>query len=161
MITRADAKGLALWGLVGCIAGMCFQASNLYIDRKFDFKIEGLDVESLREDKVLLQQVHLLQQYAKVDLSSFRAAALAMDRFLQMELMAQDTGENAKSPVDCRVQAFLHYKDALARLKALYESSKANECAQTQASVYRIISKIFPQLHQHWTSVMSLTGPRI
>jgi hypothetical protein len=158
MITRADAKGLALWGLVGCIAGMCFQASNLYIDRKFDFKIEGLEVDSLREDKVLLQQVHLLQQYARVDVRSFQSAALAMDKFLRMELIAQDTSNTAPSPVDCRVQAFLHYKDALAYLKSLYESSKTKECAQTQAAVYRIISNIFPQLHQHWTSVMSLTA---
>ena len=138
---------------------MCFQASNLYIDRKFDFKIEGLEVDSLREDKVLLQQVHLLQQYARVDTRSFQAAALAMDKFLRMELIAQDTSNT--SPVDCRVQAFLHYKDALAYLKSMYESSKAKDCAKTQAAVYRIISNIFPQLHQHWTSVMSLTGLKI
>ena len=161
MITRADAKGLAIWGLVGCIAGMCFQASNLYIDRKFDYKIDGLDVESLRADKALLLQVHQLQEFARIDVRSFRAAAVAMDKFLGLELLAQDTRQQVKSPVNCRVEAFVYYKDALARLKDLYESSKTCEDAQTQASVYRIISKIFPQLHEHWASVMNLTALKV
>jgi hypothetical protein len=153
-------QAIALWGIVGCVAGMCFQATNIYIDRNFDHTIDGLQVDALRQDKPLLQEVYLLQEFSNVDACSFQSAAVAINKFLALRLLVQDGDRGGKSMVDCRVEAFMHYKNAIDRLKDLYESSKIGHPAKTQAELYRVISSIFPQLHAHWNTVMSLTAAK-
>ena len=158
MITRGDAKGLAMWGLAGCVAGICFHASNLYIDRKYDHTLDDVESTWLRKDKGLLMHVYNLQAYSDINGAAFKAAVTSMDHFLGTEELAQDKTQETKTSADCRIEAYLYYKKALDCLKDLYESSKGQDSAQKQASVYRIISKIFPILHEHWKSVMKLTS---